>query len=89
MDECKLTENQFEQWKLLASGQPMATDVKYKNRAAVQNCRLYTASNYNIDMYVNMPEASEAIRTRTHEFRFNHKLDESDNFFMTAYAWET
>lgn len=58
MDECKLTENQFEQWKLLASGQPMATDVKYKIRTPLTNCRLYTASNYNIDMYVNMPEAA-------------------------------
>lgn len=45
MDECKLTENQFEQWKLLAAGQPMCTDNKCKNRHNITNCVLYTASN--------------------------------------------
>lgn len=38
MDECKLTENQFEQWKLLASGMSMSTDVKYKDICDVNKC---------------------------------------------------
>lgn len=86
MDECKLTENQFKQWKLLAAGQPMATDVKYKNRTAVTNCRLYTASNYPIELYVNVPDAKQAIETRTYTFRFDHPTDEYTN--ISAYSWE-
>lgn len=88
MDECKLTENQFEQWKLLAAGTPMATDVKYKSRHQVTNVRLYTASNYPIELYVSVPEAKEAIDTRTIEFIFNNKIDHTEHFFMTALAWE-
>jgi DNA replication protein DnaC len=36
MDECKLTDNQFEKWKLLASNSPMSTDIKYKESHDVQ-----------------------------------------------------
>lgn len=86
MDECKLTENQFEQWKLLAAGQPMATDIKYKNRSAITNCRLYTASNYNIEMYVQVPDAKEAITTRTYAFQFNYRVHEY--LPLTAFTWE-
>lgn len=86
MDECKLTENQFEQWKLLAAGQPMATDIKYKNRTAVENCRLYTASNYPIELYVAVPEAYQAIKTRTYTFRFDYPLEEYTPF--SAFTWE-
>ncbi|KAL4721501.1 hypothetical protein ACJJTC_013475 [Scirpophaga incertulas] len=32
MDECKLTDNHFEQWKQLAGGQKMNTDIKYEDR---------------------------------------------------------
>lgn len=88
MDECKLTENQFEQWKLLAARTPMATDVKYKSRHSITNCKLYTASNYPIELYVSVPEAKEAIDTRTIEFVFNDKISHSDYFFVTALAWE-
>lgn len=38
MDECKMTDNQFEQWKLLAGGSPMATDVKYRERVEIRDC---------------------------------------------------
>lgn len=85
MDECKLTDTQFEQWKLLAAGQPMATDVKYKNRHTIHNCRLYTASNYPIEMYANAPEATEAIQTRTFTFRFLRH--QKEYFFCNAFAW--
>lgn len=61
MDECKLTENQFEQWKMLASKVPMSTDVKYKDRCDIQNCILYTCSNYPIEMYCKVPMAKQAI----------------------------
>lgn len=50
MDKCKLTENQFEQCKLLAVEQPMSTDIKYKSRHTIKDCRLYTASNYPIEL---------------------------------------
>lgn len=65
MDECKLTDNQFEQWKLLASGLPMSTDVKYKDRCDVRDVVLYTCSNYPIEMYCNVPMAQEAVKSRT------------------------
>jgi hypothetical protein len=70
MDECKLTDNQFEQWKLLASSSPMATDVKYKEAHDVENCRLYTASNYPLSMYVTVPEGNRAIESRTITYHF-------------------
>lgn len=75
MDECKLTENQFEQWKLLASRMPMSTDVKYKDRCDVGKCILYTSSNYPIEMYCKVPMAKQAIDERTLQFNFNVKIN--------------
>lgn len=40
MEECKRTDNQFEQWKLLVARRPMSTDVKFKNST------LYTINAY-------------------------------------------
>lgn len=73
MDECKLTDNQFEQWKLLASGLPMSTDVKYKDRCDVKGVVLYTCSNYPIEMYCNVPMANEAVNSRTIKFELKQK----------------
>lgn len=86
MDECKLTNNQFEQWKQLAGKTDCNTDVKYKDRHIIKDCILYTAANFPIEMYVNVPEASEAVRTRTIMYRFYAKCD--DRFLMTAFDWE-
>lgn len=86
MDECKLTENQFEQWKLLAAGQPMCTDIKYKQRHNITDCVLYTASNYAISAYVQVPDAEEAIETRTHTFKFNNTP--VDYFHISPWTWE-
>lgn len=86
MDECRLTENQFEQWKLLAAGQPMAIDIKYKNRTAITNCRLYTASNYPVELYVNVPVAREAIESRTFTYRF--KYVNVEYITLSAFTWE-
>lgn len=65
MDQCKLTDKQFEQWKLLASGLPMSTGVKYKDRCDVRDVVLYTCSNYPIEMYCNVLMAQEAVKSRT------------------------
>lgn len=73
MDECKLTDNQFEQWKLLASGLPMSTDVKYKDRCDVMNVILYTCSNYPIEMYCNVPLAQDAVKSRTIKYELKEK----------------
>lgn len=86
MDECKLTENQFEQWKLLASRVPMSTDVKYKDRCDVYNCSLYTCSNYPIEMYCKVPQAKQAIDERTLKFEFSYKLAGFIN--IPPHAWE-
>lgn len=86
MDECKLTENQFEQWKLLAAGTPMPTDVKYKNRHNVSDCVLYTASNYRIGQYIMVGDVEDAIATRTIEFRFNHIP--AEYFKISPWTWE-
>jgi len=86
MDECKLTENQFEQWKLLAGGSPMSTDVKFKEKHDIDNCVLYTSSNYPIDMYVSAPDSSKAIETRTITYRFNHIIENKFNF--NTFGWE-
>lgn len=86
MDECKLTDNQFEQWKLLAGGQPMCTDVKYKNRHNITDCVLYTASNYLIDTYLQVPEAAHAIETRTITFKFHYGPIEY--FKISPWTWE-
>ncbi|CAH2088625.1 unnamed protein product [Euphydryas editha] len=51
MDECKLTDNQFEQWKLIAGRQPMNTDMTYKSQHIVKDCIMYTASNQEIGTY--------------------------------------
>lgn len=84
MDECKLTDNQFEQWKLLAGKQPMSTDVKYKNRHNITNCILYTASNYPIDTYISVGEAREAIETRTITFMFTAP---TEHFKLNPFIW--
>lgn len=76
MDECKLTENQFEQWKLLASGMPVSTDVKYKDRCDIKKCILYTCSNYPIEMFCKVPNAKEAINERTITIHFRKQLQE-------------
>lgn len=89
MDECKLTDNQFEQWKLLAAGTPMATDVKYKERHDIKNCVLYTCANFEIGMYVDVPEKDRAIDSRTTTFNFNTTVDEHLrlNPFVWEYVW--
>lgn len=84
MDECKLTDNQFEQWKLLAAGQPMSTDVKYKNRHDITNCVLYTASNYPITAYLTTADTQEAVRTRTIQYNF-HK---NTHYFKWEEFWK-
>ncbi|KAI8437472.1 hypothetical protein MSG28_011794 [Choristoneura fumiferana] len=76
MDECKLTDNQFEQWKLLAGGSKMDTDIKYKDRLMVVDCRLYTASNHQLGLYVQTEGAAKAIAERTTQFDF-FKPDEA------------
>lgn len=86
MDECKLTNNQFEQWKLLAANADMNTDVKYKERHIISNCILYTCANFPIEMYVNVPEASEAVATRTTTYRFFNK--DFKRFLLTTWDWE-
>ncbi|CAG4951060.1 unnamed protein product [Parnassius apollo] len=86
MDECKLTENQFEQWKLLASGLPMSTDVKYKDRCDIEKCILYTCSNYPIDMYCKVPMARKAIEERTITYEFKVQLKEYIK--IPPHAWE-
>jgi len=86
MDECKLTENQFEQWKLLAGGTPMATDVKYKEKHDIEDCVLYTCSNYPIEMYVNVPEARRAIESRTIEYKFHNVIE--NKFTLNTFVWD-
>lgn len=86
MDECKLTDNQFEQWKLLAARQPMSTDVKYKTRQDIKNCILYTASNYPICAYVSTTDAKEAVETRTITFYFTGP---TKYFKLNPFIWET
>lgn len=86
MDECKLTENQFEQWKLLASGMPTSTDIKYKDRCDVKNCVLYTCSNYDIATYCSVPMAKEAVNDRTITFSFTTRIN---SFVKIApHVWE-
>lgn len=87
MDECKLTDNQFEQWKLLAAGSPMATDVKYKERHDVKNCVLYTCANFEIGMYVDVPEKDRAIDSRTTTFRFRKIIDYK--IYLNPYVWDS
>lgn len=86
MDECKVTDNQFEQWKLLAAGSPMCTDVKYKERHNIENCVLYTSANHNIGTYIQAPEAHKAIETRTIQFNFVKSLNNYTPF--SAFVWE-
>lgn len=85
MDECKLTDNQFEQWKLLAARTPMPTDVKYKAKQMITNCILYTASNYPICMYLTTAEANDAVETRTITYYF-HK--HTNHFKINPFIWE-
>lgn len=85
MDECKLTDNQFEQWKLLAARQPMSTDVKYKNRQDIKDCILYTASNFPICTYVTVTEANDAVETRTISFYFTQP---TTYFKINPFIWE-
>ncbi|KAL4710087.1 hypothetical protein ACJJTC_016489 [Scirpophaga incertulas] len=85
MDECKLTDNHFEQWKQLAGGQKMNTDIKYEDRQEVTDCVLYTASNYPINAYLTVPESMEAIAQRTVQFNFYVACE---YFYLNAFIWE-
>ncbi|VVD00239.1 unnamed protein product [Leptidea sinapis] len=67
--ECKLTDNQFEQWKLQAAGQPMSIDLKYKSRHDVANCVLYTAGNYPT-------EGRDSSQRRDEEIPPNQEVEE-------------
>lgn len=86
MDECKLTDNQFEQWKLLAGGSKMDTDIKYKDRLMIVDCRLYTASNHQLGLYVQTEGANKAIKERTTQFDFFKPV--KDYFFCSVFVWE-
>lgn len=86
MDECRMTDNQFEQWKLLAAGQPMCTDVKYKERHNVENCVLYTSANHKIGTYLQVSEAEKAIDTRTIQFDFWKPVEQY--ITLSAFTWE-
>lgn len=86
MDECKLTDNQFEQWKLLAAGSPMCTDVKYKERHNIENCVLYTSANHAIGTYIQSAEAHKAIDTRTIQYNFIKNVSKYTPF--SAFVWE-
>lgn len=86
MDESKIKENQFEQWKLLASGMPMSTDVKYKDRCDVQRCTLYTCSNYPIAMYCKVPMAKQALDKRTITFVFKIRFPQYTS--ILPHTWE-
>ncbi|CAG5047376.1 unnamed protein product [Parnassius apollo] len=85
MDECRLTDNQFEQWKLLAGGQTMNTEVKYKNQLLIENCVLYTASNYEIGTYLQCGNTHDAIAERTIQYNFYHK---TEFIKLNAFIWE-
>lgn len=87
MDECRLTDNQFEQWKLLAAGSPMATDVKYKERHNVTNCVLYTCANHNIGQYIQLSDAHKAIEARTIQYNFVKILNTYTWF--SVFVWES
>lgn len=64
----------------------MCTNIKYKNRHDIENCVLYTASNYPINTYLQVYEAEQAITTRTHEFKFH--FVPADYFLITLWTWE-
>ncbi|CAH2105911.1 unnamed protein product [Euphydryas editha] len=84
MDECKLTDNQFEQWKLIAGRKPMNMDMKYKSQHIVQNCILYTASNQEIGTYLQVASCNEAIQERTIQFNFVMK---KDYYKLSPFIW--
>lgn len=86
MDEIKVTDNHFEQWKLIAGGQPCSTDVKYQDKCDISDCVMYTASNYDIDLFCSVPHAKEAIEERTHLFEITHPCKEY--FFLAPQTWE-
>lgn len=63
----------------------MSTDVKYKESHDVENCRLYTASNYYLGMYVSVPDSDRAIYSRTITYNFRHIINKYIK--ITPSAW--
>lgn len=86
MDECKLLDNHFESWKLLAGGQELATDVKFEDKQEITDCVLYTASNYAINAYLTITDSQEAIAQRTTQFNFFAPMEESIK--LNPFIWE-
>jgi len=86
MDEIKVTDSHFEQWKLIAAGLPCSTDVKYHEKSDITNCVLYTCSNYEISSHCRVPECESAIETRTHTFKITAPCEEF--FCVSPQAWE-
>lgn len=86
MDEIKVTDNHFEQWKLIASGQSCTTDVKYQEKCDISNCVLYTASNYDINMFCTVPHSKEAIEERT--FTFEIQFPCKTHFTLSPNVWQ-
>lgn len=86
MDEIKVTETLFEVWKLLAAGQTFTSDVKYHDKCEISNCVLYTASNYDIELYCKVPSVKEAIDTRT--YTFNVFQPWIEYFNVAPHTWE-
>lgn len=86
MDEIKVTNHLFETWKLLAAGQTFTSDVKYHEKCEVSNCVLYTASNYEIDLFCTVPSARDAIDARTHTFDISQPCNEYFN--IAPHSWE-
>lgn len=86
MDEIKLTESHFEQWKLIAGGLPCSTDVKYHEKSDIVNCTMYTSSNYEIGAYCKVQDCSSAIQERT--FTFNIYSVCKEFFQPSPHVWE-
>uniref|UniRef100_S4PEN1 Uncharacterized protein n=1 Tax=Pararge aegeria TaxID=116150 RepID=S4PEN1_9NEOP len=65
----------------LASGMPMLTDVKYKDRCDIKICILYTCSNYpTLEMYCKVPSAKEVINEQTNTIRFTKQLQSMQRY---------
>lgn len=89
MDEIHVDGMQFETWKLIAAGQDVSVDVKYKGKGTIRRTPLYVASNGEIHQYaVECIDRVLATETRCYRYDFMHDIPVKTDKLINPCAWK-
>lgn len=89
MDEIHVDGPQFETWKLIAAGQDVAVDVKYKGKGTVKRTPLYVASNGEIHQYaIECTDRVTATAARCFRYDFRATIPVKTDLLINPGGWK-